>query len=101
MIIAAFAVAVFGPMLRKGTFEGNDEFESLTGKEAAYYFNNVIMLVAGLLVAYLTISSALPSWMLFGGRSIPPTTFDSVARPVGILYVVHSCGVPDPVVAHH
>jgi cytochrome c-type biogenesis protein CcmF len=86
MILAAFAVAVFGPMLRKGTFEGNDEFESLTGKEAAYYFNNVIMLVAGLLVAYLTITSALPTWMLFGGRSIPPTTFDSVARPVGVLY---------------
>ncbi len=87
MIIVAFAVAAFGPMLRKGTFEGNDEFESLTGKEAAYYFNNVIMLVAGLLVAYLTVTSALPTWLLFGGRSIPPTTFDAVARPVGVLYV--------------
>ncbi|NTU70708.1 MAG: cytochrome c biogenesis protein CcsA [Coriobacteriia bacterium] len=87
MILVAFAVAIFGPMLRKGTFEGNDEFESLTGKEAAYYFNNVIMLVAGLLVAYLTITSALPSWMLFGKRSIPPSTFDAVARPVGVLYV--------------
>ncbi len=86
MIIAAFLVAIFGPMLRKGTFEGNDEFESLTGKEAAYYFNNVIMLVAGLLVAYLTVTSALPSWLLFGGRSIPATTFDAVARPVGVLY---------------
>ena len=86
MILAAFAVAAFGPMLRKDTFSGNDEFESLTGKEAAYYFNNVIMLVAGLLVAYLTITSALPSWMLFGKRAIPPSTFDSVARPVGVLY---------------
>jgi cytochrome c-type biogenesis protein CcmF len=43
-------------------------------------------LVAGLLVAYLTITSALPKWMLFGGRSIPPSTFDSVAHPVGVLY---------------
>jgi cytochrome c-type biogenesis protein CcmF len=74
--------------MRWKTFEGNDEFESLTSKEAAYYFNNVIMLVAGVLVAYLTITSALPAWLPFGGKSIPSTTFDSVARPVGILYLL-------------
>ena len=74
--------------MRWKTFDGNDEFESLTSKEAAYYFNNVIMLVAGVLVAYLTITSALPAWLPFGGKSIPATTFDSVARPVGILYLL-------------
>jgi cytochrome c-type biogenesis protein CcmF len=89
MIIVAFAVAAFGPMLRGDTFAGNDEFDSLTGKEAAYYFNNVIMLVAGLLVAYLTITSGLKGWLGWlplAGKSIPPTTFDSVARPLGVLY---------------
>ena len=88
MIIASVAAAVIGLFIRYKDFAGNDEFESLTGKEAAYYFNNVIMLVAGLLVAYLTVTSALPKWLLFGGRSIPPATFDSVARPVGVLYVL-------------
>jgi cytochrome c-type biogenesis protein CcmF len=84
-------VAVFLPLLmlawRWQTFEGNDEFESLTSKEAAYYFNNVIMLVAGWLVAYLTITSALPSWMPLGHTSVPATTFDAVARPVGVFYL--------------
>jgi len=88
MIIGSLAAAGVGLLLRYQTFAGNDEFESLTSKEAAYYFNNVIMLVAGVLVAYLTITSALPAWLPFGGKSIPATTFDSVARPVGILYLL-------------
>ena len=88
MIVGSIVAAGVGLFMRWETFSGNDEFESLTSKEAAYYFNNVIMLVAGLLVAYLTITSALPAWMPFGGKSIPATTFDAVARPVGILYLL-------------
>ena len=87
MIIGSVAAAGIGLAIRWNDFAGNDEFDSMSGKEAAYYFNNVIMLVAGLLVAYLTVTSALPTWMLFGGRSIPPSTYDSVARPIGVLYV--------------
>ena len=87
MIVAGFLVAAVGPLLRRDTLAGNDDFESLTGKEAAYYFNNVIMLVAGLLVAYLTVTSALPTWMVLGGRSMPAATYDSVGRPLGVLYV--------------
>ena len=88
MIVMSVAAAGFGMFVRWGEFSGNDEFESLTGKEAAYYFNNVIMLVAGLLVAYMTIASALPKWLPLGGRSIPDTTFNAVAHPVGVLYVL-------------
>lgn len=88
MIVASVAVPALGLWGRWKEFAGNEEFESLTSKEAAYYFNNVIMLVAGVLVAYLTITSALPSWLPIGGKSVPATTFDAVARPVGILYVL-------------
>ena len=88
MMIGAIGAAAIGIFLRWDTFGGNDEFESLTSKEAAYYFNNVIMLVSGLLVAYLTVTSALPKWMLFGGRSIPASTFDAIGRPAGILYLL-------------
>ena len=90
MIIVAFAIGIFGPMLRGDTFSGNDEIESLTGKEAAYYFNNVIMLTSGLLVAYLTITSGLSGWLGWlplAGRSIPATTYDAIARPLSVLYV--------------
>jgi cytochrome c-type biogenesis protein CcmF len=87
MILGSLIAAGVGLWMRWADFAGNDEFESLSSKEAAYYFNNVIMLVAGVLVAYLTITSALPKFLPLGGRSIPATTFDAVARPVGILYI--------------
>jgi cytochrome c-type biogenesis protein CcmF len=88
MIVGALAVTLGGVLMRGKTFEGADEFESLTSKEAAYYINNVIMTVAGTLVAYLTVTSALPSWMPGGGQSFTAATYDAVARPVGVLYAL-------------
>lgn len=86
MILAPLVAAGIGLYRRNTEFEGNDEFESLTSKEAAYYFNNLLMLVAAVLVAYMTVSSALPSWMPFGGQSIGATAYDYLARPIGVLY---------------
>jgi len=87
MILGSLIAAGVGLWLRWDTFAGNDEFESLTSKEAAYYFNNLIMLVAGLLVAYMTVTSALPKWLPFGGQSIAPVSYDLLARPIGVFYV--------------
>jgi cytochrome c-type biogenesis protein CcmF len=87
MIVAPIVASGVGLWLRGSMWDGNDEFESLTSKEAAYYFNNLIMIVAGLLVAYMTVSSALPGWMPFGGQSIGATAYDLLARPIGVLYV--------------
>lgn len=86
MIVAPLVAAAVGLYLRWEATKGNDEFESLTSKEAAYYFNNVIMLVAGWLVAYMTVTSALPSWLPFGGQSISALSYDLIGRPVGVLY---------------
>ncbi len=88
MILGALAVTIGGMLWRGQTFAGHDEFESLTAKEAAYYFNNVLMLVAAILVAYLTVSSALPRFFPGGGQNFSAATYDAVARPVGILYVL-------------
>ncbi|HET6352525.1 MAG TPA: cytochrome c biogenesis protein CcsA [Coriobacteriia bacterium] len=86
MIIAPLIAAGVGLWLRGKSFDGNDEFESLTAREAAYYFNNLLMLVAAVLVAYMTVTSALPSWMPFGGQSIGAGSYDLLARPIGVLY---------------
>lgn len=86
MIVAPLVAAAVGLILRRKSFAGNDELDSLTGREAAYYFNNVLMLVAAVIVAYMTVSSALPSWMPFGQQAIGATTYDLLARPIGILY---------------
>ncbi|MBI5232244.1 MAG: cytochrome c biogenesis protein CcsA [Coriobacteriales bacterium] len=86
MIIGALVIGIGGVLWRGATFEGHEEFESLTSKDAAYYFNNVLMLVASIIVAYLTVSSALPAWMPGGGQNFGAQTYDAIARPVGILY---------------
>lgn len=95
MIVASVVVTVGGVIWRGTTFEGAEEFESLTSKEAAYYINNVIMTIAGTLVAYLTVSSALPTLVPFVGKYLPgagqnfsAATYNSVAHPVGVLYVL-------------
>ncbi len=88
MIIAPLVVAAIGLKVRWNDFAGNDEFESLTSKEAAYYFNNAIMLTAAVFVAYMTVSSALPLWMPMGGRSFGALSFDLIGRPLGIAYAL-------------
>jgi cytochrome c-type biogenesis protein CcmF len=89
LMIGSFAVTAVGLLMRRGggAFAAREEFESLTSREAAYYFNNVLMTVAGVLVAYLTIASALPGWMPLGGQKFGTAAFDNIARPVGIIYV--------------
>jgi cytochrome c-type biogenesis protein CcmF len=81
MMVIALLVGLGGLAMRAATFRSRDEFESLTSKEAAYYFNNVLMLVAAIIVSGLTLAPA------FGGLKFSAGSYDNIARPVGILYV--------------
>jgi cytochrome c-type biogenesis protein CcmF len=82
MMVLAIVAAAVGLYFRNKEFSGDDEFESLTSKEASYYFNNVIMLLAASLVAAITLAPT------FGLPTYGPDTYDSIAHPVGILYVL-------------
>lgn len=73
---------------------GADEVENLASKEAAYYFNNVIMLLFTFLLAYMTLASALPSWLPFGGESLGAIAYEAIARPLGILYLLILAACP-------
>ncbi|MBE6472507.1 MAG: cytochrome C assembly protein [Coriobacteriaceae bacterium] len=68
--------------------EGADDVENLLTKDGAYYFNNVIMIVFTLLLTYMTLTSALPSWMPFGGDALGKTSYEAIARPLGIVYLL-------------
>ncbi len=81
MMVGCMLAGIIGVSIRSESFKGADEFESLTSRDAAYYFNNVLMLVAAVAIAALTL---LPA---FGGKTYGPATYDAIARPVGILYV--------------
>lgn len=89
LLLILVPVALTGALLlRSGkTFAGADEFENLSGREAAYYFNNVLMTIASLLIAYLTVAAALPEWMPLGGRSVGGVAYELIARPIGVLYM--------------
>lgn len=86
IIAVSVAVSLAGVGLRWKRFESDDDIQSMMSKNAAYYFNNVIMIVFTLMLTYMTVSSALPSWLPFGGQSLAAQTYNAVARPVGIFY---------------
>ena len=91
LISISILAGIIGLVVRWKSFgpaeDGSDEIQGMATKEGAYYFNNVIMVVFATLLAYLTISSALPSFLPFGGQTVSSGTFNAIARPLGILYL--------------
>ena len=90
MIVVSLLAGIVGLALRWKRFapknSADEAVESLVSREAAYYFNNVIMVAFACVICYLTIAQALPSWLPFGGQSITAGTYNAVARPLGIVY---------------
>jgi cytochrome c-type biogenesis protein CcmF len=90
LILASVAAGVLGLIIRRKSFgsqPGEDEMgESLASKDVAYYFNNVVLVLSAFLVVYLTLASALPSWMPYGGLALSASTYNAIARPLGVLY---------------
>jgi cytochrome c-type biogenesis protein CcmF len=91
LIIVPIIAGVAGIIYRRDAFgapAGSDEVESLATKEAVYFFNNVIMVLAAVLLAVMTLAPALPSlpFLAFGGSSLGSAVFNNVARPITILY---------------
>ena len=88
LIFVSLLAGIIGLCIRHGSFEASEEIESLTSKNTAYYFSNVIMMVCAVVLAYLTLSSAFPSWLPFGGQELSAGTYDALARPIGIIYLL-------------
>ena len=90
LILVSLASGIVGVALRWKSLaapgEDGDEIESFASKDAAYYVNNLVAIICAFVLAYFTISSALPSWMPLGGMSVTTGTYESIARPLGILY---------------
>ena len=88
LIIASLLAGAVGLLVRRKGFaaNGQEDIDSLLSRDAAYYVNNLIMIVFAVLLAYMTISAALPSFLPFGGQSLSAGTYNAIARPLGILY---------------
>ncbi len=88
MMVGSLVIMGLAIVMRWNALKGNDSFERILSKEGSYYFNNVIMLIAAVLVAYLTLAQSFPTWLPGGGMTFGAATFDSLARPLGIFYVL-------------
>ena len=90
LIVLSLAAGAVGLLLRRKSFgadvAAHDEIQSVASKEAAYYVNNLVMVVFAVLLAYMTIASALPGWLPFGGQALSAGTYNAIARPLGIIY---------------
>jgi cytochrome c-type biogenesis protein CcmF len=90
LIILSVLAGLVGLIIRWESFgakEDNEELmENLVSRGVAYYFNNVVLVVSAVLITYLTIASALPAGLPYGGYSLPASTYNAIARPLGILY---------------
>lgn len=88
LIAVSILVGIVGLLIRWKSFNTteNDSFDSLASRDAAYYFNNVIMVVFTFVLCYLTVASALPEFLPFGGQSLSAGTYNAIARPLGVLY---------------
>lgn len=88
MMVGSLVVTVIGIVYRWDKLKGSGGFERLFSKDGSYYLNNVIMLFAAFIVAYLTMAQAFWSWVPLGGRVFGAATYDILARPLGILYIL-------------
>ena len=86
LIAVSVLAGAVGLALRWKRFAADDDIEAMASKNAAYYFNNVIMVVFTLLLTYLTVASALPDFLPFGGTSVSTGTYNAIARPIGVFY---------------
>ncbi|OUP06813.1 cytochrome c biogenesis protein CcsA [Collinsella sp. An2] len=85
MVLAALSFLIL-MLYRHGTMDDAEEVESLASKGGTYYLTDLVCIVGAVLVAYLTVSSSLPSWMPLGGQVVSAGVYNAVARPATALF---------------
>ena len=97
LMIFAIVAGVAGLIWRWKSFASpadSEDLESLASRDTAYLVNNIVMIAVAVLLAYFTISSALPEWMPLGGRVFSTGSYEAIARPLGILYCLLMAACP-------
>ena len=89
LIICSLLAGAVGLAVRWKMFASteSDDLEALPGKYVAYYVNNLVCVLCALLLAYLTVASALPSPLPLAGMSVSSATYEAIARPLTIVYL--------------
>lgn len=85
IMLGALVVLLVAWICRHKSFQSTDDIEKVVSKNGSYYLTNLIMVFAGILLAYLTVASALPGWLPAGGLTIGTGAYETVARPLGVI----------------
>lgn len=85
MVVAALAFLLL-MLYRNASLAEDDEIESLASKNGSYYLTDLICIVGACLVAYLTVSSSLPTWLPLGGQVVSAGVYNAVARPATAIF---------------
>ncbi|MCL2632476.1 MAG: cytochrome c biogenesis protein CcsA [Coriobacteriia bacterium] len=91
LIIMSPLAGAAGLLLRRKSLtvvESAEEADELLTKDMAFFFNNAIMVIVTVLIAYLTLAPALPAFLPFGGNSISADFYNAIARPLGVIYCI-------------
>lgn len=92
LIGVAVLAGLVGLILRWKRYEadtaGADDVENMLSRDAAFYFNNIIMVLFTFVLTYMTISQALPAWMPFGHDALGKAAYNAIARPLGLFYLL-------------
>ncbi|MGN0073050.1 MAG: heme lyase CcmF/NrfE family subunit, partial [Coriobacteriales bacterium] len=97
LIVLSAGAGAVGCIARRKSFapaQSAREIESLISRDGAYFVNNVLMVVLTVVLCYLTVAQALPSWLPFGGQSIASGSYELLARPIGALFLLMLAACP-------
>jgi len=81
LMVGSMLVMFIGVIWRRSDLKNNSDFDSLTGKDAMYYINNVMMTLMTLILLFMTTSQATT------GRVFAISQYEVIARFLGIIYI--------------
>jgi len=81
IMVGSLLFMLIGVIWRRADLKNNSDFDSLTGKDAMYYINNVMMTLMTLILLFMTTSQATT------GRVYALSQYEVIARFLGIIYI--------------
>ncbi|MDR1776015.1 MAG: cytochrome c biogenesis protein CcsA [Actinomycetes bacterium] len=82
LMIATLLSMIIGIIVRWNGLKNNTDFEALTGKDAMYFLNNVLMTIASVIILFMTVAPAIID------RTYGANQYEVIARIVGIIYLL-------------
>ncbi|MCL2438059.1 MAG: cytochrome c biogenesis protein CcsA [Coriobacteriia bacterium] len=81
IMVGSMIVMLIGVVYRRSDLKNNSDFDSLTGKDAMYYINNVMLTLMTIILLFMTTSQATT------GRVYAISQYEVIARFLGIIYI--------------